>query len=184
MFRSLTTRLIVWSLVLTGAVYVTTIGLSNREGRRTAIAEAEREAHNATESAARAVEDVLDTVEASTAALATTVSELHPAPDALGRLVDRFSADHRERVARYAVILPGHDETAPAWYRDARDRGTAGWSEPYRDAEIGNTAIVTWAVPIRGADGRFGGAAAASVSLEFLSRPSARSTSAQAALRW
>ena len=169
MFHSLTTRLIVWTLVLTGAVYVTTIGLSNREGRRTAIAQAEREAHNATEAAARAAEDVLDTVEASTAALARSVSELHPAPDALGRLVDRFSSDHRETVAQYAVILPGHDEAAPAWYRDTRDRDTAGWSEPYRDAGIGSTAIVTWAVPIRGADGRFGGAAAASLSLEFLS---------------
>ena len=125
MFHSLTTRLIVWSLALTGAVYLTTIGLTNREGRRTAIAAAEREAHNGTEAIARAVEDVLDVVEASTAALARTVSELHPAPDALGRLVDGFSADHRETVARYTVILAGNDATAPAWYQDARARDDA-----------------------------------------------------------
>ncbi len=116
MFHSLTTRLIVWSLALTGAVYLTTIGLTNREGRRTAIAAAEREAHNSTEAIARAVEDVLDVVEASAAGLARTVSELHPTPDALSRLVDGFSVDHRGTVARYMVILAGSDATAPAWY--------------------------------------------------------------------
>jgi sigma-B regulation protein RsbU (phosphoserine phosphatase) len=168
-FNSLTTRLIVWSLALTGMVFVTTIGLSNREGRRTAIAAAEREAHNSTEAAARSVEDILDTVEASTAALARTVSELHPDSDALGRLVNRFSADHRDTVARYAAILAGNDLAAPAWYRDVRDRDAEGWSEPYRDAEIGNAIVITWAVPVRGADGRFGGAVAASLHLDFLS---------------
>ena len=148
---------------------MTTIGLTNREGRRTAIAAAEREAHNGTEAIARAVEDVLDVVEASTAALARTVSELHPTPDALSRLVDGFSVDHRGTVARYMVILAGSDATAPAWYQDTRARNAPGWSEPYRDSERGNTTLITWAVPIRGADGRFGGAAAASVSLESLS---------------
>lgn len=167
--HSLTTRLIVWSLALTGAVYVTTIGLTNREGRRSAIAAAEREAHNDTEAIARAVEDVLNVIEARTAALARTVSELQPSPDALSRLVNRFTLDQSETVARYTVIRAGNDATAPAWYQDVRARDAPGWSEPYRDAEGGNATLITWAVPVRGPDGRFGGAAAASMSLEFLS---------------
>ena len=170
MFKSLTTRLIVWSLAVTGAVFVTTIALSNLAGRQAAIAAAEREAHNSAEAAAREVEDVLDTVEASTAALARAVSELRPDPDALARLVSRFSADHPDTVAGYAVFMVGDDRAAPAWYRDVRDRDVQGWSEPYRDADSGNTTVVTWAIPVHAADGRFVGAAAASVHLDFLSK--------------
>lgn len=170
MFRSLTTRLIVWSLVLTGAVYVIVIGLSNRAGRRTAIAAAEREAYNDTEAAARAVDDVLHTVEESVAALERALSELQPTSDVAERLVRRFSTDNRAIVARYAVVFAGDaDTTAPAWYRDTRERGTPGWSEPYRDPDVENATVITWAVPVRSTDGRFGGAAAASLRLDFLS---------------
>src|SRR5215510_6976808 len=95
MFRSLTTRLIVWSLALTGFVYVTTIGLSNREGRRTAMEAAEREAANDTDAAAFGVEDVLDVAEESAAALARSISELQPSRDVIDRLVRRFSADNK-----------------------------------------------------------------------------------------
>lgn len=169
MFHSLTTRLIVWSLVLTGAVYVTTIGLSNREGRRTAIAAAEREAADDTDAAGFAVEDVLDAAEESAASLARAVSELQPAPDVVERLVRRFSADNQASAARYAVILEGdRGEPRPAWYGDARERDAPGWSEPYRDAGL-NATVITLAAPIRGPDGRFSGAAAASVRLDFLS---------------
>jgi phosphoserine phosphatase RsbU/P len=168
-FDSLATRLIAWTLALTGAVFVTTIGLSNLEGRQAAIAAAEREAHNSTEAVARDVEDILDAVEASTAALARTVSELRPGPDALGRLVNRFSADQREKVLRYSVMMTGSDPAAPAWYQEARDRDGPGWSEPHRDAETATATVITWATPIRGPDGRFAGAAAASLRLTFLS---------------
>ncbi len=58
---------------------------------------------------------------------------------------------------------------AQAWYNDARGRAAPGWSEPYRDPETGNATVITWAVPIRGGDGRFSGAAAASLRLDFLS---------------
>src|SRR6185295_11309077 len=104
MFRSLTTRLIVWSLVLTGVVYMTTIGLSNYQGRRTAMVAAGREATDDTDAAGFAVEDVLDTAEESAAALARSVSELQAPRDVIQRLVRRFSEDNKATVARYAVI--------------------------------------------------------------------------------
>jgi sigma-B regulation protein RsbU (phosphoserine phosphatase) len=169
MFNSLTTRLIAWSLILTGVVYVTAIGLSNNQGRRTAIRAAEREATNDTDAAGYAVEDVLDAAEESAASLARSVSELQPSREDLARLVRRFSEDNKATVARYLVILEtGHDADPPAWYSDARERGAPGWSEPYRDGEL-NATVITLAAPVRRADGAFMGAAAASVRLDFLS---------------
>ena len=99
MFRSLTTRFIFWSLVLTGGVYLVTIGLSNRAGRAAAIAAAEREANNDTDASVAAVEDVLDTVEESAAALARAVSALQLRPADVDQLVQRFTADN-ERHGR------------------------------------------------------------------------------------
>jgi sigma-B regulation protein RsbU (phosphoserine phosphatase) len=170
MFHSFTARLIAWSLILTGVVYVTAISLSNRAGRATAIAAAEREANDDTDAAALAVEDILNTAEESGAALARAVSELHPTPDALDRLVRRFSADNRDTVARYAVILASDgDAVRPLWYRNAQERSAPGWSEPYRDPELQNTIVITRTVPIRAPDGGFGGAVAVSLRLDFLS---------------
>jgi sigma-B regulation protein RsbU (phosphoserine phosphatase) len=170
MFNSLTARLIAWSLLVTGAVYAATIGLSNLAGRRTAIAAAEREAQNGTEAAALDVEGVLQTAEESVAALARAVSELQPGSDGIGRLVQRFSADNRPRVARYAVIAGGDDSTAvPPWYRETVDRGTPAWTEPYRDPDLQNATVITWAVPVSGPDGRPTRTAAASLRLDFLS---------------
>jgi sigma-B regulation protein RsbU (phosphoserine phosphatase) len=171
MFRSLTTRLIVWSLALTGVVYMTVIGLSNRVGRATAIAAAEREANNDTDAAVFAVEDVLDTVEESTAALARAVSELQPAPDALQRMVQRFSADKADTVARYTVLLGDEDgRPLPDWYRDARERSAFGWTEPYRDPDLHHGTVITFVMPVRSPGGALAGAAAASLRLDFLSQ--------------
>jgi sigma-B regulation protein RsbU (phosphoserine phosphatase) len=165
MSHSLATRLIVWSLVVTGAVYLLTIGLSNRAGRQTAIAAAQREAYAGADAAARSIDDVLHAVEESGAALGRTVSELEPDRDALGRLVERFSSDARGAVTKYQVVAPADD--APPWYREAYERGTPGWSEPYRDVTTENATIVTWSGPVR--SGGLGPFVAASVRLDFLS---------------
>src|SRR4051794_37468006 len=136
MFRSLTTRFIFWSLLLTGIVYLVTIGLSNRAGRAAAIAAAEREANNDTDASVAAVDDVLDTVQESAAALARTVSALQLEPADVDQLVRRFAADKGDTVSRYAVIREGDaGENVPGWYRDVRQRGTAEWTEPYRDPD-------------------------------------------------
>jgi sigma-B regulation protein RsbU (phosphoserine phosphatase) len=170
MLHSLTTRLIIWSLVITGVVYVTATGLSNRAGRRAAIAAAEREANDETDAAALAVEGVLHTAEESAAALARAVSELQPMPDAIERLVHRFSAENRDSVARYTVILAGDaDAVKPPWYTDAQERDAPAWSEPYRDTDLQNATVITRSVPVRGADGSFDGAVGVSLRLDFLS---------------
>src|SRR3954471_17780843 len=104
MFRSITTRFIFWSLVLTGGVYLITIGLSNRAGREAAFAAAEREANNDTEASVAAVEDVLDTVDESAATLARAVSALQLRPADVEQLVQRFTMENGKTVARYAVI--------------------------------------------------------------------------------
>ncbi len=77
-FRSLTTRLIVWTLVAVGAVYLATVVVSNGLARRMAIAAAEREAVNETEAAASHVEDVLHSIEERTLALGDA---LRPRPE-------------------------------------------------------------------------------------------------------
>src|SRR3954471_22524704 len=118
MFRSLTTRFIFWSLVLTGGVYLITIGLSNRAGRQAAFAAAEREANNDTEASVAAVEDVLDTVDESVAALARAVSALQLPQADVDHLVQRFTAENENKVARYTVLREtdaAAGDNAPAW---------------------------------------------------------------------
>ncbi|MDH4066175.1 MAG: PDC sensor domain-containing protein, partial [Acidobacteriota bacterium] len=170
MAHSLTTRLIVWSLLLTGVVYVTTIGLSNRAGRAAAIAAAGREATNDSDAAALEVEGVLSEVEESVAALARTVAELRLGQADLDGLVRRFAADNREMVDRYEVYL-GDAERAdtPRWYAETLQRGSGAWTEPYRSPEADGSAVVTWAMPILDAKGAPEGVAAASLRLRFLS---------------
>ena len=170
MFRSLTTRLIVWILAVTGVVFIVTIGLSNRAGRSTAIEAAEREANNDTDAAVLAVEDVLDTAEASVAALARSVSELQPSASGTEQLVRRFSTDTRATVARYVVIRRGDGDTrTPAWLGDATQRGTPIWTEPYKDPDVGSAAVVTRVVPLD-QDRASAGVVAGSLRLDFLSR--------------
>ena len=170
MFHSLTTRLIFWILAVTGVVFIVTIGLSNRAGRSTAIEAAEREATNDTDAAVLAVEDVLDAAEESVAALARSVSELQPSASGTEQLVQRFSTDTRGTVARYVVIRSGDGDTRkPAWFGDATQRGTPIWTEPYKDPDVGNAAVVTRVVPLD-QDRASAGVVAGSLRLDFLSR--------------
>ena len=104
MFRSLTTRFIFWSLLLSGGVYLVAIGVSKRACREAAFAAAEREANNDTEASVAAVDDVLDTVDESVAALARTVSALQLRQADVDQLVQRFTAENENKVARYTVI--------------------------------------------------------------------------------
>lgn len=170
MFTRLTTRFITWSLLVSGSVYVITIGLSNRAGRRAALAAAEREASNATDAAGLEVEGALRTVEESVDALARAVSELHPDGDALERLLRRFAADQGEMVLKYDVILsPAAGAVAPPWYRETMDRGSAGWTEPYLAPEGAKGVVMTRTAPVRTEDGKVAGVAAATLRLDFLS---------------
>ena len=62
-FRSLTTRLIVWTLVAVGAVYLVTVLVSNSLARSMALAAAEREAVNESDALAGRVQDILHAIE-------------------------------------------------------------------------------------------------------------------------
>jgi sigma-B regulation protein RsbU (phosphoserine phosphatase) len=175
-FRSLTTRLIVWTLVSVGAVYVATVFVSNALARRMAIAAAEREAVNETDAAASHVEDVLHSIEERTLALGETLSVLAPGGEDADRLLRRFvegDADvfggaiawtpgpRAERRALYYHRGPdGSGRLEPAdlasesyrywecdWFRKAVASGKPLWTEPYRDTGGGEAWMVTFAVP-------------------------------------
>lgn len=90
--RSLTARLAIRGLALTGAIFLATIYFSNRVGREAAVAAAQREALAATDAAAQEIEGVLGRAEESVASLVRAVSETEPSPEALDRLVTRFDA--------------------------------------------------------------------------------------------
>ncbi len=170
MFSRLASRLIAWSLVVSGTVYVTTIGLSNRAGRRAALAAAEREASNATDAAALEVEGALNEVDESVGALARAVSELSPASESLARLVRRFAADESDTVFRYDVFFedtapPG----APPWFRETLQRGAPLWTEPYYTAGDPNVIVITRTAAVRDDDGRVVGVAGATLRLDFIS---------------
>ncbi len=89
-FRSLTTRLIVWTLLAVGGVYVTTVVVSNSLARRMALAAAEREAVNELDAVVSRVQDVLHAVEERTLVLAKAVETLEPDAEGLDRLLRRF----------------------------------------------------------------------------------------------
>jgi sigma-B regulation protein RsbU (phosphoserine phosphatase) len=192
-FRSLTTRLIVWTLVSVGAVYVATVVVSNGLARRMAISAAEREAVNETEAAASHVEDVLHAIEERTLALGETLSVLAPGGKDADRLLHRFvegDADvyggaiawtpgaRGERRALYyhrSGEGSGRLETADLasesyrywerdWFRQALASGKPLWTEPYRDEGGGEAWMVTFAVPF-GAPGAPEGVATADLRL-------------------
>lgn len=170
MFRRITARFIGWTLIVSGTVYVTAIGLSNQAGRRAALAAAEREAQNATDAAALEVEGALQTVEESVDALARAVSELRPDDEALDRLLRRFTADQRNIVSRYDVVPATVNRSdAPPWFGQTMDSGVAGWTEPYPAPDGSEAVVITRTAPVRADDGQPVGVAAATARLDFLS---------------
>jgi sigma-B regulation protein RsbU (phosphoserine phosphatase) len=89
-FRSLTARLIVWTVLAVGSVYVTTVLVSNAQARRMALAAAEREATNEIDAAVGRVQDVLHAVEERTLVLAEAIETLNPDEADLDRLLQQF----------------------------------------------------------------------------------------------
>jgi sigma-B regulation protein RsbU (phosphoserine phosphatase) len=190
-FRSLTTRLIVFTLLAVGAVYVATVVVSNRLARRMAIEAAEREAVNETEAAVSRVEDVLHSIEERTLALGEALSVLAPRGEDADRLLRRFVEGNRdvyggaiagvpgprgERRALYLHRPPGGEGPLAAadlasdayrywerdWFREAIEAGRPLWTEPYRDTGGGEAWMVTFAA----AFGPLGGAPAGVVTAD------------------
>lgn len=196
-FRSLTTRLIAWTLLSTGSVYVATVAVSNALARRMAIEAAEREAVNETEAAVNRVEDLLHSLEERTLALGQALSVLQPSPTQADRLLRAFVEGNRDlygaaiawapdrasgpRAVYYhweprgAAALGRVDLASDAyrywerdWFKTPLARGEPLWTEPYRDDGGGEVAMVTYAVPFRGSQGAWGGVATADVRLSRL----------------
>lgn len=195
-FRSLTTRLIVWTVLAVGAVYAVTVVVSNSLARRMALAAAERETVNEIDSLAGRVQDVLHAVEERTIVLAEALETLDPDDEALDRLLRRFVPGDPEvygaavafepkagqRRVHYYHRRPGRpDEVVSAdltadgyryweqeWYVEPVRSGKSRWSEPYRDVGGGEVAMVTWSVPVRGPAGAIVGVATADLRLRWL----------------
>ncbi len=197
-FRSLTTRLIVWTLVAVFAVYAATVFVSNALGRRAAIAAAEREAASETESAASRVDDVLHSIEERTLALGEALFVLAPAGEDASRLLRRFIEGNARRPRRGDRLEPRHarpgvgrstttgegtdsgplepedlaSESYRYWERDWWKAAVASeaplWTEPYRDTGGGDVWMVTFAVPFGAAGQAPTGVATADVRLRRL----------------
>ena len=186
-FRSLTTRLIFWTLLAVGGVYLVAVTVSNAIARRMAIAAAEREAVNETEAAVSRIEDLLHSVEERTLALGEALSVLGPRDGDVDRLLRRFVEGNRDLYGAAIAWMPGAARGAPravlplggGGRESPRGRrpgvrrptgtgsatgsrhrcaaGEPGWTEPYRDEGGGEAAMVTFAVPFRGAGGAWPG---------------------------
>jgi sigma-B regulation protein RsbU (phosphoserine phosphatase) len=195
-FRSLTTRLIVWTLLAVGLVYAVTVVVSNSLARRMALAAAEREAVNEVDSLAGRVQDVLHAVEEGTTVLATAVETLDPDNAALDRLLRRFvpgtphlygaavafdpkpgpprvryyhrRPDRPDEVVSADLTSEGYRYWEQPWFTEPMRSGEPRWSEPYRDVGGGEVAMVTWSVPFRGPDGTIAGVATADLRLRWL----------------
>lgn len=106
-FRSLTTRLIAWTLLAVGGVYVVTLVTSNTLSRRMAFAAAEREAENETEGAASRIQDLLHAAEERARGLAVAVESLDPAPAGIERLLRRFVSSNPDLWGAAIAFEPG-----------------------------------------------------------------------------
>ena len=106
-FRSLTARLIVWTLLAVGGVYVATVAVSNALARRMAMAAAEREAVNETEAAVSRVEDLLHSIEERTLALGEALSVLGPRDADVDPLLRRFVQGNRDLYGAAIAWVPG-----------------------------------------------------------------------------
>jgi sigma-B regulation protein RsbU (phosphoserine phosphatase) len=196
-FRSLTARLILWTLLSVGAVYGATVVVSNRLARQMAISAAEREAVNETEAAGSRVEDVLHSIEERTLALGEALSVLGPRGEDADRLLRRFVEGNRDVFGGAIAWAPGprgerrafyyhwaadspqklepSDLASEAyrywerdWFRGTIDAGRPRWTEPYPDTGGGEAWMVTFAVPFGGGDGPPAGVVTADVRLSRL----------------
>ena len=196
-FRSLTTRLIFWTLLAVGGVYLVAVTVSNAIARRMAIAAAEREAINETEAAVSRIEDLLHSVEERTLALGEALSVLGPRDGDVDPLLRRFVQGNRDLYGAAIAWMPGargehralyyhwaaegesrleaanlaseaYRYWERSWFREPIAAGGPLWTEPYQDEGGGEASMVTFAVPFSGAGGATAGVVTADVRLRRL----------------
>lgn len=196
-FRSLTARLIVWTLLAVGGVYFATLAVSNALARRMAMAAAEREAVNETEAAVSRVEDLLHSIEERTLALGEALSVLGPRDSDVDPLLRRFVQGNRDLYGAAVAWVPGprgehralyyhwaaegesrllaanlasesYRYWERAWFERPLAAGGPLWTEPYQDEGGGDASMVTFAVPFGGPGGAPAGVVTADVRLQRL----------------
>jgi sigma-B regulation protein RsbU (phosphoserine phosphatase) len=196
-FRSLTARLIVWTLLAVGGVYFATLAVSNALARRMAMAAAEREAVNETEAAVSRVEDLLHSIEERTLALGEALSVLGPRDADVDPLLRRFVQGNRDLYGAAIAWVPGPGGERRAlyyhwaaggesrllaanlasesyrywerpWFEGPLAAGGPLWTEPYRDEGGGDASMVTFSVPFGGPGGAPAGVVTADVRLQRL----------------
>lgn len=106
-FRSLTTRLITWTLLASGLVLVATLWLSNRVARETAIEAAEQEARLVAERIASRVRGVLTAAEETAQLLAATLETVELPEAATESLLRRYVASEQDVYGAAAAFAPG-----------------------------------------------------------------------------
>ena len=106
-FRSLTTRLIFWTLLASGGVLVGTMWASNRVARQTAVDAAAQQARQTAERLANRVRGVLSAVEESAELLAAALETLDLRPGATESLLRRFVASEQDIYGAAAAYAPG-----------------------------------------------------------------------------
>lgn len=165
-FSSITTRLIAWSLLACGGVYLATGVVSNALARRMTLAAAERETTSRAEAAAGRIEGLLTSIEERTRMLGEEAAHGGSAAEALRPLVRRF-LERSPEIHRVTLGTTGFDRNSEAGEIVARPEvsGEGGWSEPHQDP--GGPWLVTFAAPVGGA-GKPLDVVAADVSLEWL----------------
>jgi sigma-B regulation protein RsbU (phosphoserine phosphatase) len=126
-FKSLTTRIIFWVLLASGAVFLTAIAISSRLTRGISVHAAEQEALNAADAARYRVLTVLGSVERSTELMAASIETLHPDPVALDTLLHRFVGGNTNIYGSTAsfepyAFDPKRERFGPYVYRNVKDR--------------------------------------------------------------
>ena len=127
-FRSVTTRIIFWVLLASGAVFLTAVAVSSRLSRSTAGRAAEQEAQNAADAARHRVLAVLESVEKSTTLMSASIETLHPSPPSLDALLHRFVAGNPNIYGSTAsfepyAFDPRREHAAPYVYRNLEEPG-------------------------------------------------------------
>src|SRR5512140_2457845 len=124
-FRSLTTRLIFWTLLASGGVLAATLVASTRLARETAVDAARLEASQAADRLANRVRTVLAAVEESAQLLAAALETVQPDPGGTERLLRRFVASGVHVYGAAAAFAPpsraGQLPFAPYVFGDESD---------------------------------------------------------------
>lgn len=123
-FKSLTTRLIFWILVLGGGVTAATFVVVQRLSRDMAVRGAEREAVRATEAAVNQTEEVLRSIEEGTRVLAVMLETTSPEAGQIEELLRRFVTGNPHVYGSAAAFArqafsPARERFAPYLHRRA-----------------------------------------------------------------